>query len=334
MDVFRRLAAALRQRRATITSLMLYGSVRERTAISDAMTRTLGKMNWPVTWVEAASCVGSVLAGVQVFAVAGCEVRRITLGGRVVGSVYEDGTARHCLLGGLVPPVVSLSRPVQAQALFEDFGAALGLAGFALADVVRTWFYNDDILAWYGDFNRVRTGVYEQVPFRTGSSPASTGIGARNVSGAALEVAAWAVQPLDHSARVEEIGSPLQCPAPAYGSSFSRAMEVATGGRCRLFISGTASITPDGRTAGVGDIARQVELTMEVVEAILRSRGMEFSDINRATAYFKSPADQKYFAQWCAEHDQRALPCVSVESVICRDDLLWEIEVDACVRAE
>ena len=23
------------------------------------------------------------------------------------------------------------------------------------ADVVRTWFYNDDILAWYADFNRV-----------------------------------------------------------------------------------------------------------------------------------------------------------------------------------
>jgi enamine deaminase RidA (YjgF/YER057c/UK114 family) len=172
------------------------------------------------------------------------------------------------------------------------------------------------------------------VSFRTGSTPASTGIGARNVSGAALEVAAWAVQPLDASARAEEIGSPLQCPAPAYGSAFSRAMEVASGGRRRLFISGTASITPDGRTAWVGDIARQVDLTMEVVGAILQSRGMAFSAINRATAYFKSPVYVKYFEQWCVEHDQRALPYVAVESIICRDDLLWEIEVDAGVAAD
>ena len=331
---FRRLAAALRQRDATLVALMVYGAVAAHAQIADAIRRTFGEVKWPITWIEGASCDGSPLAGVQAFAVTGRQVRRITLGGRVVGSVYEDGTARHCLLGGMVPPVVTLPRPAQAQQLFGSIESALDLTGFTIADVVRTWFYNDDILAWYGDFNRVRTGIYKQVSFRTGSLPASTGIGARNTAGAALEYAAWAVQPLNPSARIEEVGSPLQCPAPAYGSSFSRAMELATGGMRRLFVSGTASIHPDGQTAWIGNIEKQIELTMNVVEAILESRRMEFTDVTRATAYFRDPTCFPHFERWCAEHDLLSMPCVSMQSVICRDDLLWEIEVDACVTGD
>src|ERR1019366_1387059 len=132
----------------------------------------------------------------------------------------------------------------QVQQMFGNLEWALDQAGFELADVVRTWFYNDDILAWYGDFNRVRSAHYAGVKWRTGSLPASTGIGARNIDGAALVVAAWAMRPLDGAARAREVGSPLQCPAPAYGSAFCRAMELDSGGCRRLFVSGTASIYP------------------------------------------------------------------------------------------
>ena len=55
--------------------------------------------------------------------------------------------------------------------------------------------------------------------FRTGSLPASTGISARNPAGSALVAGAWALQPLEAFARAAEIASPLQCPAPNYGSS-------------------------------------------------------------------------------------------------------------------
>ncbi len=330
---FRRLDAELYAREARILGLMVYGALEARLEIENAMRAGLGREDWPVTWIDAPSCSGLPLAGVQAFAVSGRPVTRVRLGNRVVGSVFEDGGARHCLLGGIGPSAVGLHVGAQTQQTLANLEWALGLADFKLSDVVRTWFYNEDILAWYGEFNRVRSAHYANVPWRTGSLPASTGIGARNPAGAALVMGAWAMQPIDPAASAREIGSPLQCPAPAYGSSFSRAMELCSGGVRRLFVSGTASIAPDGRTAWVNDPAKQVALTMEVVAAILQSRGMGWDKLTRATAYFRDIALKAHFSDWCAQHELRRMPVIPLQAVVCRDDLLFEIEVDAAVTA-
>jgi len=327
--VFQRLAGQLMAGEAELLSLMVYGSVAARDEIERAMAEALGPTNWPVTWVEGASCSGALLAGVQAFALSGRPVQRIRIGNRVVASVFEDTGARHCLLGGLGPNTNALLPSAQVQQMFGNLECALDLAGFELRDVVRTWFYNEDILAWYGEFNRVRTALYAGVNWRTGSLPASTGIGGRNPAGSALVVGAWAVRPLDGLSQAREIGSPLQCPAPAYGSAFSRAMEITSGGWRRLIISGTASIHPGGKTAWVGNPKKQIDLTMEVVGAILQSRGLTFRDVNRGTAYYRDPEYLAFFEEWCADRDLTAMPVVQTHSVVCRDDLLFEIEVDA-----
>jgi enamine deaminase RidA (YjgF/YER057c/UK114 family) len=326
---FRRLNAELAARDAKLLSVMLYGGLAVRTEIERAMREALGAIDWPVTWVDASSGARTTFAGFQAFAVSDLPVERVRIGNRVVASIFEDGTARHCLLGGLGPTATTLGRAAQTQQTLGNLEWALDLADFKLSDVVRTWFYNEDIVAWYGDFNRVRSGLYAQTSFRTGSLPASTGIGARNAAGAALTVAAWAMQPLDPTACAREVASPLQCPAPAYGSSFSRAMEVVSGGCRRLFVSGTASILPDGRTAWLNDSAKQIGLTMEVVGAILRSRGMDYQDVTRATAYCKNLSFRSLFNTWCEKHELRRFPVIVMQADVCRDDLLFEIEVDA-----
>jgi enamine deaminase RidA (YjgF/YER057c/UK114 family) len=252
----------------------------------------------------------------------------------VVASVFEDAGAQHCLVGGVSPVAVTLPPAAQAQQAFSHLETALDMAGFTLADVVRTWFFNDNILGWYADFNRVRSAHYAGVKWRTGSLPASTGIGARNPTGAALVVGARAMRPAAGGARAVEVGSPLQCPAPAYGSAFARAMELNLAGGRQLLISGTASIHPDGQTAWVGDAAKQVDLTMEVIGAILRSRAMGFSDVTRATAYYRDAADKRHFDRWLADHGLPALPAVHTHSVVCRDDLLFEVELDAATVGE
>ena len=137
------------------------------------------------------------------------------------------------------------------------------------------------------------------------------------------------MRPIAREAHAKEIGSPLQCPAPAYGSAFSRAMEINSGGWRRLLVSGTASIFPGGETAWVGNAKKQVDLSMEVVGAILQSRGMNFHDVTRATAYFQHPSFKPYFDAWLDARDLRHLPVVPTHSVICRGDLLFEIELDA-----
>lgn len=332
VEIFERLAHALAAQEAELLSLMLYGAVAARRDVEAAMRAALGETQWPVTWVEGADCAGAPLAGVQAFAVAGRPVARVRLGHRIVGSVWEDGEARHCLLGGLGPTSLALGAPAQVQQMFGNLEWALDQAGFELGDVVRTWFYNEDILAWYGEFNRVRTAHYARVNFRTGSLPASTGIGARNIDGAAIAVAAWAVRPLAGTRSfAREIASPLQCPAPAYGSAFSRAMEIESGGLRRLTVSGTASIHPGGATAWVGQIRKQIDLTMEVIVAILQSRGLDYRDVTRATAYYRDAAYRKHFADWCAERGLEAVPVVHTHSVVCRDDLLFELELDAAL---
>lgn len=331
--VFQRVADRLAAEGAEVLSVMLYGSMAGREGVERAMTDAMGAVAWPLTWVEGASCDGAPLAGVQVFAVAGWPVTRIRLGNRVVASVFEDGGSRHCLLGGFGPNSVALRAPAQVQQMFGNLECALDLAGFELGDVIRTWFYNDDILAWYGDFNRVRTEHYATVKWRTGSIPASTAVLGKNPAGAALAVAAWAMRPIDPAAKAFEVASPLQCPAPAYGSSFARAMEVNSGGWRRLFISGTASIHPGGQTAWVGNPKKQIDLTMEVIAAILDSRGMNFHDVSRAIGYFQHPLFTPYFDRWCEARALRNMPIVYVNCDICRGDLLFEIELDACLKA-
>ncbi|HEY0944294.1 MAG TPA: hypothetical protein VGD81_03475, partial [Opitutaceae bacterium] len=128
--MFGRLALALAEHEGTLLSMMVFGNVSAHTEAMQAMEAALGVPVWPVTWVEGASCEGAPLAGVQAFAVAGAEVQRLVLGGRVLGSIYDDGAARHCLLGGLGPTAVAgMERPAQVQQMFAALESALDLAG-------------------------------------------------------------------------------------------------------------------------------------------------------------------------------------------------------------
>jgi len=325
-----RLSTRLKQRVGEVLMVMAYGSVGAHAAVMDQLRRELGAIDWPVLWVEGASCIDAPVAGFQVFILPEGKVERLRLDGRVVGTVFHDGGARHCLLAGLTPSDGSRSRAEQCEQFFGSVASVLVEAGFSYGDIARTWFYNDEILAWYDDFNRVRTAFYAKQKFTTGSLPASTAVLGRNPGGTALTFAAWAVVPAAPGATVREVASPLQCPAPAYGSSFSRAMEISSGGRKRLLVSGTASIEPGGKTVWQGDTAKQIALTMEVVEAMLRPSGLSFGDVTRATAYFKHAADQTILQSWLDANGLAGMPVVPVHCDICRDDLLFEIELDAC----
>ena len=276
---------------------------------------------WPVTWL----CAHPKLTGVQIHAVKGVPVERLTFAGRVVGSVFNDGLARHCRLGGLRPARASESPAGQARATFELLEAALCDAGMTFANVARTWFYLDNILAWYGDFNKIRDEFFRKHNVFDGLVPASTGIGGANIAGTALVAGAYAVT----GGQLAAVPSPLQCPALKYGSSFSRAVELKMPDHYRLWISGTASIAPDGKTVHSGDVAGQIALTMQVVAAILESRGLHWRDASRAIAYVRENATAQRFQEYRAANGLTDLPVVTTQNVICRDDLLFEIEVDA-----
>ena len=129
--------------------------------------------------------------------------------------------------------------------------------------------------------------------------------------------------------RAFEVPSPLQSSATQYGSSFSRAVELELPDLRRLYISGTASIDEQGKTVFIGDTAGQVRQTMEVVQAILHSREMDWGDVTRSLVYFKRGTDAPLFEKHRQENGVPPFPAITVENDICRDELLFEIEVDA-----
>ena len=234
------------------------------------------------------------------------------------------------MVNSILPTRTPATPPEQAREVFEKLQTGLASAGMTMKDIVRTWFYLNDLLSWYGDFNRVRNDVFARNELRPHCLPASTGVGGRNPMGAALAAAVWAVRPRDPAAKVMHFApSPEQCPASAYGSAFSRAVEIRSAGFRRLLISGTASIASDGKTEHIGDARAQIERSMQVVGAILDSRRMTFADTAFATAFFKHPADAPLFADWLTRHGQQATPVVCAGCDICRDNLLFEIELEA-----
>jgi enamine deaminase RidA (YjgF/YER057c/UK114 family) len=333
-SMVRRMAAVLNECEATVVQQIVFGSVRAHKQTMAALRQALDDPDLPVTWVEGATCGGHPISGMQVHALSGTEVQSVGQNDAARGRVWNDAVSTHLVLGALGPTHITAGRPEQARETFENLQAGLTEIAMTMKDVARTWFFLDDIVSWYGDFNGVRNDFFARSELRPGGVPASTGVSGRNPARGALTGAAWAVRAHDPSAKIVEIvPSPCQCPAPAYGSAFSRAVELKLPGYRQILVSGTASIEPGGRTAHVGDVRAQIGLSMQVVEAILASRGMALADVSRATAYFKSPADTPVFDEWLARHELRAMPMVRACCDICRDDLLFEIELDAIKSA-
>jgi enamine deaminase RidA (YjgF/YER057c/UK114 family) len=328
-DMAKRLAGALNPGNATVVRQIIFGSTTAYPATLKALRQALADPELPVAWVEGAGCADHAIAGMQVHAVAGARVRTLNDHG-VVTRIWDDALATRCVVNPILPARTQATPPEQACEVFEKLQTGLAAAGMNMKDIVRTWFYLDDLLSWYGEFNRVRNDVFARNELRPPSLPASTGVSGRNPMGAALAAAAWAVRPRNPAATVTHFApSPEQCPASAYGSAFSRAVEIGCAGYRRLLVSGTASIARDGKTEHLGDTRAQIERSMQVVEAILASRRMTFADTVFATAFFKHAADAPLFADWLIQQGQQAMPVVSAQCDICRDNLLFEIELEA-----
>lgn len=328
-EVCRRLHSVLREEGATIAWLLAFGKVSAREEALAGLKQEFGKVNWPVTWSEGADLAGGAWSGMQIVAVRGVTTEPVDVSGEILACQYRDEYARRVLLGGLGPDDLSAARPAQAARAFERLEATLSRASLDMSHVSRTWFFLDDILGWYGDFNNVRTGFFRSRRVFDGLVPASTGVGTRNPGGAAVALAALAIQSVTGRPLVREIASPAQCPATSYGSSFSRAVELSLG-RCRqVIVSGTASIEPGGKSARPNDLVGQIELTFEVVGDILKSRGLGFADTTRAVAYFKDTTGAQLFTDWLERRGLQDLPLVSTVAAVCRDELLFELELDA-----
>jgi enamine deaminase RidA (YjgF/YER057c/UK114 family) len=320
-DLYREASQWLKREQATLVCMDVLGRPSDAEALSPSALSQI-----PVMYLTNSD---QDLAGLHIWAVKGVEVRTLRYRDRVIGRFFEDADCRYCRLTGILPRDAAAERTLQTEQVFEVLQAGLAEADMDYSHVVRTWFYNDRITDWYGPFNQIRTALYEELGVFDRVIPASTGIGSCNAQGMALVAGLLALVPKHDQVKTEEVVSPMQGEATAYGSSFSRAIEVSCPTHQYLSVSGTASINPEGDTVHLEDVGKQTELTLQVVDRILASRQYRWSDVTRAYGYFKYARDAHHFQKALQALELPVFPCNIVKNDVCRDNLLFELELDA-----
>jgi enamine deaminase RidA (YjgF/YER057c/UK114 family) len=125
-----------------------------------------------------------------------------------------------------------------------------------------------------------------------------------------------------------------------YGSAFSRGMRIDLNGLSILLISGTASIDDTGRTVHVGDLRAQLRRTFDNISKLLAAEGATWHDIVRTTCYLRDiERDYQAFNEertaFYKEQQLDPLPAsTGIQAILCRPDLLIEIEAIAMFRRE
>ncbi len=273
------------------------------------------------------------IAGVQVHAVRSRQKPEVLYSeGTACGRVLHQGGKRYIVLSGISASEAGQALE-QARAMFKKAESALKQVGGNMLSVVRTWVWLEDILSWYKDFNSIRTQFFIDRGLIKGNAkyhlPASTGIGVAPAGGAKCALDLFAVIGAQDSIKFLIKGGE-QGSAFEYGSAFSRASRSVTPAGETVFVSGTASVSPDGATEHVGDIRVQIMSTISHVQAILKDMDCKEQDVVQMVAYCKNEEVEKVFSTM---HGDLPWPRLTVIANICREDLLFEIDVTACPGA-
>lgn len=125
-----------------------------------------------------------------------------------------------------------------------------------------------------------------------------------------------------------------------YGSAFSRGLRIDLNGLSIVLISGTASIDDAGNTVHVGDFRAQTRRTFSNISGLLASEGATWKDVVRTTCYLRDIERdyQAFNEERSAFYNERGLvplpASTGIQAILCRPDLLIEIEAIAMFRRE
>lgn len=122
-------------------------------------------------------------------------------------------------------------------------------------------------------------------------------------------------------------------------SSFSRGLRLDFGNLAVLLISGTASVGPNGETLHPGDFRAQTRRTYANIAALLESEGASWKDVVRTTCYLRdierdyTAFNEERTAFYKAQGLDPLPASTGLQAILCRPDLLVEIEAIAIFRA-
>jgi enamine deaminase RidA (YjgF/YER057c/UK114 family) len=245
-----------------------------------------------------------------------------------------------------------------AGAAFDQMKAILDAEGMSFDHLVRQWNYIGNILEIkkglqnYQAFNEVRSEVYQKYR-KVHGYPAATGIGMK-LEGVSLDFCAVMAK---DSVMIKAIDNPNQVNAYEYGQEvlkgvagkgksikhppqFERALLLNDKKKSTLFISGTASIIGQD-VIGIGDIEKQTVVTIDNINKLtdqkrigqlIAKTNTEWGKFILLRIYVKDQNDFTKVKKICAQRFPE-VPAIFIQSDICRDNLLIEIEAEFLINS-
>ena len=344
------IARIVQEHGLTMVHERLFGSLSVKPTILASRAETFRTNNLPAdgpfTYIQGQPPWGTGFAGVIIQAVS-CrlpqeEVWTVMDQGRAVGRGWRQGETTFLLLQNLQGLAATRhepnDRPHQVRRMIQHAARLLERQGASYRDVVRTWFYLEDILAWYPEFNRTRSALYQELGLMSkisgvsGRLPASTGIGGAvsPESVGALDLLA-VIGPSESRLSVRYLSSPAQAEALTYGSAFSRGTLIYHSDFNLIQVSGTAAIDENGDSLYPGDVGGQIDCTFDKIAALIGQEGATLEDIVAASVFVKHGKDAVVYEERAAARGLKNLPAVVMVADICREELLFEIDAEVIV---
>lgn len=224
----------------------------------------------------------------------------------------------------------------QTTGILSEYEQFLRAQGMSLdRNLIRTWFFVKNVDVNYQGLVGARReffalhGLTQDTHF-----VASTGIeGAMADSRALIAMDAYAIRGVQEE-QIEYLKAPGHLgPTSLYGVTFERATSVAYQDRKHIFISGTASIDPEGRVLHPGDAERQLDRAVENVRALLEQAGAALADLGILIAYARDPADLAMVTRRLSAQCG-SVPLAVLHAPVCRPGWLVEIEGRACIAGD
>jgi len=185
-----------------------FGDLTEEENTINSIIKALKDTDFPYSWIEGGNCSEAFINGVYILAVSGIEAKGISDHGRIIGCSFRTTDADYFYLSGLLSDP-DLSPAQQTSHILRSVETILNRIGLSYHNTVRTWFYLDDILAWYNDFNLARTKFFSEHNIFNVLLPASTGIEGKNNSGSKVCLELNAINPQSGDFRIAEVNSLL-----------------------------------------------------------------------------------------------------------------------------
>lgn len=216
----------------------------------------------------------------------------------------------------------------QTRQVFDDLiGTIEGEGGKLREDCVRTWIYVKDVDVFYQPMVDSRRELFAKQGMNGNSHYiASTGIeGACAHRHDLVAMDAYSVLGLGKNQVSYLNDFDRLCPTRDYNVTFERGTRIAYADRSHHFISGTASIDREGQVLHRGDVMRQLDRTLENIDALLMSGDANLEDMKYLIVYLRDPTDYQKISQQLASH-MPDIPAFIVEGAVCRPEWLVEVE--------